>query len=271
MSKGGSSRINLKKGKPKSADNSPSRKAAGMAAAAGQVMPVRRRREQQRAIDTKQMIVAAALTEFSQVGYEAASIRNIAAITGLQHPLITYHYRTKEILWKAVAENTFAQIRQLWDEGIPDRESMTPIERLRAEYSAFLRFTVDYPDFHHFMLRESRPANPRLPWLVETILLPTMQRLLPQIESAQERGELPDGNPALIHYMMIGMTSVLSSLKDEIRRIAGVATDDPKVVDGYLGMIDALIFRSSMPLPQSAHRRGRKGPRGKAAAMGRPK
>ena len=123
---------------------------------------------------------------------------------------------------------------------------------------------MDYPDFHHFMLRESRPANPRLPWLVETILLPTMQRLLPQIESAQERGELPDGNPALIHYMMIGMTSVLSSLKDEIRQSAGVVTDDPKVVDGYLGMIDALIFRPSRPLPASAQKKAPKSLRPKA-------
>jgi AcrR family transcriptional regulator len=217
--------------------------------------PVRKRREQQRAIDTKQTILDAALSEFAQVGFEAASIRNIAASTGLQHPLITYHYRTKEILWKAVAENAFAQIRSLWDEGIPDQENMTPIERLRAEYSAFLRFTVAFPDFHHFMLRESRPGNPRLPWLVETILSPTMQRLLPQIHSAQDRGDLPEGNPVLIHYMMIGMTSVLSSLKDEIQQIAGIATDDQKVVDAYLGMIDALVFRPSKPLAPSAKRK----------------
>ena len=224
------------------------------AAPAEKTKPVRKRREQQRAIETKQTILRAALSEFAQVGFEAASIRNIAASTGLQHPLITYHYRTKDILWKAVAEDAFAQIRRLWDEGIPDQEHMTPIERLRAEYSAFLRFTVDYPDFHHFMLRESRPGNPRLPWLVETILLPTMQRLLPQIESAQESGELPAGNPAMVHYMMIGMTSVLSSLKDEIRQSAGVATDNPAVVDAYLAMMDAVIFRPARPLADHARK-----------------
>ena len=207
----------------------------------------RKRREQQRAIDTKRTILNAALSEFAQVGFEAASIRNIAAITGLQHPLITYHYRTKEILWKAVAEDAFEQIRQLWDEGIPGYDEMTPIERLRAEYSAFLRFTVAYPDFHHFMLRESRPGNPRLPWLVGTILLPTMQRLLPQIESAQAEGQLPPGNPALIHYMMIGMTSVLSSLKAEIHETVGVEPDSPKVIDAYLGILDAVVFHAARP------------------------
>lgn len=223
------------------------KRTAGEKAEAPKPKPVRKRREQQRAIDTKGMILSAALSEFAQVGFEAASIRNIAANTGLQHPLITYHYRTKEILWKAVAEDAFAQIRNLWDEGIAGHEDMTPTERLRAEYSAFLRFTMTYPDFHHFMLRESRPGNPRLPWLVRTILLPTMQRVLPEIENAQALGQLPPGNPALIHYMMIGMTSVLSSLREEIQESAGVATDDPEVVDSYLSIIDAIVFPSVKP------------------------
>ena len=229
----------------------PAKRAARVKSDPPKTKPVRRRREQQRSIDTKRMILNAALSEFAQFGFEAASIRNIAAITGLQHPLITYHYRTKEILWKAVAEDAFAEIRRLWDEGVAGHEDMTPIERLRAEYAAFLRFTIAHPDFHHFMLRESRPGNPRLPWLVKTILLPTMQRVLPEIESAQAQGSLPPGNPALIHYMMIGMTSVLSSLKEEIHESAGVATDDPGVVDSYLSIIDAIVFPSARP-PQGA-------------------
>jgi len=203
----------------------------------------RKRQEQQRAIDTRQTILAAALSEFAERGFDAASIRNIGARTGLQHPLITYHFRTKEILWRAVAENAFAEIRRLWDEDVPDDDGMSSIERLRAEYSAFLRFTIAYPDFHHFMLRESRPGNPRLPWLVETILKPTMQRLLPQIRSAQADGDLPQSDPSLIHYMMIGMMSVLSSLKDEIQQSTGLRADDPAVVDAYLAMIDRLVFR----------------------------
>jgi TetR/AcrR family transcriptional regulator len=219
-------------------------KAAAGGKSGGAAVPERKakRRDQQRAIETRQAILQAALSEFAERGFDAASIRNIGARTGLQHPLITYHYRTKEILWKAVAENAFAEIRKLWDDELSRQEGMTAVERLRTEYSAFLHFTVAHPDFHHFMLRESRPGNPRLPWLVDTILRPTMQRLIPQIETAQGEGSLPPGDPALIHYMMIGMTAVLSSLKDEIQQIAGIKTDDPKVVDSYLKLVDAIVF-----------------------------
>jgi hypothetical protein len=42
---------------------------------------------------------------------------------------------------------------------------------------------------------------------------------------------------------MIGMMSVLSSLKDEIQQSTGLRADDPAVVDAYLAMIDRLVFR----------------------------
>jgi Bacterial regulatory proteins, tetR family len=45
--------------------------------------------------------VNAAIAEFAERGFEGASIRAIADRRGLQHPLITYHYRGKDILWRA--------------------------------------------------------------------------------------------------------------------------------------------------------------------------
>ena len=202
-----------------------------------------KRREQQRAIETRNLILDASLTEFAQRGYEAASIRRIAERTRLQHPLITYHFRTKLILWRAVAEHAFAEIRTAWDRQAPPDSDQPPIDRVRAEYRTFLRFTLQYPDFHHFMLRESHPNNPRLAWLTKTILKPLLEdRLLPQIRAAQEAGELPPGNPILIHYLMIGMTSVLCSLRDEIQTIAAISTSDPRIEHEYWGLIDQTVF-----------------------------
>jgi AcrR family transcriptional regulator len=213
--------------------------------------PRPKRREQQRAIETRETILSAALSEFGERGFDAASIRNIALRTGLQHPLITYHFRSKEILWKAVAENAFIEIRRLWDSESMNYSEMSPIECLRAEYISFLRFTITHPDFHQFMVRENRPSNPRLPWLVESILAPTVKRLLPQIKAAQSTGHLPPGNPYLLHYMMIGMMSVLSSLRDEIKMLSGTDPHSEKIVAAYIGIVDAMIFH---PLAKAAER-----------------
>jgi TetR/AcrR family transcriptional regulator len=34
--------------------------------------------------------------------------------------LITYHYRSKDILWRAAAEHAFAKIRTEWDISAPE-------------------------------------------------------------------------------------------------------------------------------------------------------
>jgi TetR/AcrR family transcriptional regulator len=202
-----------------------------------------KRREQQRAIDTRSMILDAALSEFAQRGFEAASIRRIAERTRLKHPLVTYHFRTKLILWRAVAEHAFAEIKMAWDRQAPPGLELAPIDRVRDEYRTFLRFTLMYPDFHHFMVRENHPHNPRLTWLTKNILLPILnERLLPQIRAAQQAAQLPDANPILIHYMLIGMTSVLCSLGDEIAQIAGISTSDPKVEHEYWTLIEHMVF-----------------------------
>lgn len=206
--------------------------------------PTPKRRAQQRSIETRDMILRAALSEFAERGFEAGSIRNIGIRTGLQHPLITYHFRTKEILWRAVAESAFADIRHLWDESLPaEDDPMRPIERLRNAYLASFRFKVAHPEFHHFMLNESQSDNPRLQWLVETILQPMLDRLLPYICEAQACGDLPKGDPVLVHYMLVGMTSVLTSLRGEISLTAGVDVMTPAITEAYAQIIDLFLFK----------------------------
>jgi TetR/AcrR family transcriptional regulator len=203
-----------------------------------------KRRKQQRALKTKDAILNAALAEFAERGFDGASIRNIAERTGLQHPIITYHYRTKDLLWEAVAEHAFDQIRTLWDAEVVSNPKLTPVERLQKEYRMFLSFTLEHPDFHHFMLRESRPLNPRLPWLTTKLINPLLNRLIPQIRAAQASAELPQGDPALIHYLLIGATSVLSSLGAEIREATGLAPDSRMVVETFWSLIEQTVFGS---------------------------
>jgi AcrR family transcriptional regulator len=201
-----------------------------------------RRRKQQRSIDTRQTILDSALAEFAEKGYDGASTRGIAERARIQHPLITYHFRTKETLWRAVAVHYHAQIKRLWDERVPRDCALTPVERVREEFRAFLRFTIEHPHFHHFMLNENRPDSPRLAWLMKNMLAENIGRVLPQIRQARQASQLPDAEPVLIHYMLIGMTSVLSSLAPEIRKFSGLSVNDPAVLESYWKLIETFVF-----------------------------
>jgi TetR/AcrR family transcriptional regulator len=201
---------------------------------------------QQRAINTRALILNAALAEFAKRGFEAASLRRIADSINLQHPLITYHFPSKLLLWRAVAKHAFGEIQSAWDRLVPPDPNLAPIDRVRHEYRTLFRFTLEYPGFYHFMLRENRPQNPRLIWLSKNFLEPLLRgRLLPKIRAAQKTGGLPSGNPVLIHYMILGVTTVLCSLGDEIQNITGVSPRDPKLARAYWDIAESTLFREN--------------------------
>ena len=202
----------------------------------------RKRAEQQRSIETRAAILDAAIAEFAQRGFEAASIRAIADRLGLQHPLITYHYRSKDILWRAAAEHAFAQIRTEWDILAPEGSELSSLARLRQEYATLFRYTVAFPEFHRFMRQEASTNNPRLKWVAETVLAPLLARLLPQIIEAQKAGLLPAVDPILFHYMMVSLTAALSEFGPEMQVTGGLSSGDTKVVEAYWRLVDETVF-----------------------------
>jgi len=201
-----------------------------------------KRAEQQRAVNTRRAILNAALTEFAEKGFDAASIRVIAERTGLQHPLITYHFRNKDILWRTTAEYAFEQIREEWDKFDETHAGMSSLDRLRAEYRALFRYTVAFPEFHRFMRQECASNNPRLKWVAKTVVMPLLDRLLPQIAALQKERVLPQMEPILFHYMMVSLTAMLSELGPEMRATSKLSADDPDVVTSYWRAVEQMVF-----------------------------
>src|SRR6267143_401904 len=202
----------------------------------------RQRAEQQRSVETRGAILDAAINEFAERGFEGASIRAIADRLGLQHPLITYHYRSKDILWRAAAEHAFAQIRAGWDTSAPENRDLPPPSRLREQYATLFRYTVAFPEFHRFMRQEAFTNNPRLKWVAETVLSPLLGRLIPQIVAAQKQGLLPAVDPILFHYMMVSLTATLSGFGPEMQVTSGLSAENAKVIEAYWRLVEETVF-----------------------------
>jgi TetR/AcrR family transcriptional regulator len=202
----------------------------------------RKRAEQQRSLETRGAILDAAIAEFAERGFEGASIRAIADRLGLQHPLITYHYRSKDILWRAAAEHAFAQIRAGWDTSAPENSDLPPLDRLREEYATLFRYTVAFPEFHRFMRQEAFTNNPRLKWVAKTVVAPLLERLIPQIVAAQRQRLLPAVDPILFHYMMVSLTATLSGFGPEMQVTGGLSPENAKVIETYWCLVDETVF-----------------------------
>jgi hypothetical protein len=119
---------------------------------------------------------------------------------------------------------------------------LSPLARLRQEYTALFRYTVAFPEFHRFMRQEALTNNPRLKWVAETVLAPLLARLLPQIIEVQKRGLLPAVDPILFHYMMVSLTAALSEFGPEMQVTSGLSSEAPKVIEAYWRLVDETVF-----------------------------
>jgi len=162
-------------------------------------------------------------------------------------PLLPTISATRIFYGVSAAEYAFEQIREEWDQFDETSVGMSPLDRLRAEYRALFKYTIALPEFHRFMRQECTTNNPRLKWVAKTVVMPLIDRLLPQIAALQKKGVLPQMEPILFHYMMVSLTAVLSEFGPEMRITSKLAADDPGVVASYWRGVEKMVFGKSPP------------------------
>ncbi|HUC21102.1 MAG TPA: helix-turn-helix domain-containing protein, partial [Streptosporangiaceae bacterium] len=62
---------------------------------------------------TRDRILAAALDLFSELSFEGATTREIAARAGVTQPLLNYHFSTKDELWRAAVDGLFEELTRV--------------------------------------------------------------------------------------------------------------------------------------------------------------
>lgn len=76
------------------------------------------RRTKEEAAQTRQDLLAAALTVFSRKGYEAARLEDIAEIAGVTRGAIYFHFDNKAGLFMALVEDASALGGQAIDQAV---------------------------------------------------------------------------------------------------------------------------------------------------------
>jgi TetR/AcrR family transcriptional regulator len=169
---------------------------------------------------THQRIVDAAVSAFAEQGFGASSTRDIAARAGVTQGLVTYHFESKDALWRAAADQIFGQLGG----SLPVRpRRATRAERrtgARAAIRAFVHFAARHPELFHFMVDAGRHDDDRMRWLVETHLEPRFSDLAGYGSAdgiMSGRGLAPHS-----YYALLGAGSLIFAIAPECRALTGV-------------------------------------------------
>jgi TetR/AcrR family transcriptional regulator len=220
------------------------RKSETETGAASEGGPAPTRQRQQRALDTRERILAAALVEFAEHGFAGASTRAVAAAAGVQHPLVNYHFKSKQGLWQAVLAATAGQFMAQFGDRIAGLRGVDDVTKLRLVQEDFVRFSAAHPYFHQLMSQESRQPSKQLSAMVKEFVRPYFAEITALIRSAQRAGYYVEGDPYHLQYLFIGAATRIFSLAAEVKLIAGASPFAPQMLEQHVEACLGLFFRS---------------------------
>jgi TetR/AcrR family transcriptional regulator len=188
---------------------------------------------------TREKIVQVALEAFTELGFDGASTRAIAARAGVNQGLIPYYFGSKLALWQESVDWAFASLRMHVSDFVVDDASLDDRAKLAVLLRRYVHFVSRHTEFVRLMNEEGKRDGPRTEWLVERHVRPLYEQITSLFERARQSGRL-DGRiaPLHFHYIFVGAVSALFHQAPECRLLTGVDPSDPEVAEAHA---DALI------------------------------
>ena len=204
----------------------------------------RKRAPQQRAEQTREALLSAAVELFSSLGYDGVPLRTLEAHAGVQRGSIAYHFESKPSLWKRAIDRVFERLAAHFDPLGATLRDLDPEARLRTAITAFVRFSAETPELSRLMVQEGKQDSWRLDYIVDTYLRPRIEWM------AEAVGEPLDPH---IYYFVIGGAATVFDVEHECRKIFGVdPTSDAFIREHAARVADLVIaLRPNAPEPRS--------------------
>lgn len=203
------------------------------------------RKQQQRSLKTQQKLLDAAIQAFAENGFKGTSTRDIAERAGVHHPLITYHFKNKEELWRAAADRIFSKFNASMRQALQDTIDESPRTRMASLIRTYVHYAASQPALHKVMVQEASHPSSRLDWLINTHLRPLFEVSVRNLKELQEQGIAPDGNVAILFNMIRVSAGGLIALGHELKGTSGIDLDAPGTIDELADMIVDVFLPST--------------------------
>jgi TetR/AcrR family transcriptional regulator len=184
---------------------------------------------------------------FSEQSFEGATLRSIATRAGVTQPLLNYHYRSKDELWRAAVDLLFERLRVEMTaraEGLRGVDEVTSAKLIVRE---FVIFSARNPQLHRLITQESKADGDRMEYLVEQHVRPLYEQTTSMLERLARAGEVPHLAPVHLYYILTGAGPTMFVLAPECRRLTGIDPFADDVVEAHADAVCAVLFGDWRP------------------------
>lgn len=201
------------------------------------------RGEQKR--ESRKRILDCALRHFSERGFDAASLRDIANDAGVTHALVRAHFGGKEELWRETIDHLFAQ-----QEDVMDLAALVNTERLSAQdvrrlIHGFVAYSAAYPENIRIMFFETiGELSERTKWLIDSHIERLNRPITRLLEQAMDDGVIVRMPLHTLVYVITSLSQNVFALKAEAQYRFGVDMTLNEEVRSHADVICRLLIQS---------------------------
>jgi TetR/AcrR family transcriptional regulator len=188
-------------------------------------------------IPTESEILARGLSAFAELGYDGASVRELARRLGVSHNFINDRYGSKGAFWRAVIDRSLtAQVARLQAAlTVPNEDDLT---RLRNLVHAFHQTNVAEPELPRILQYESIRGGQRLEYVFRHYLVPVRDAVAPIVHSLVEQGRVRPFPIDVMVYAVIAMNSVNA----EVPLVSLLGDNFAADPNGFAGMLSDILL-----------------------------
>ena len=194
---------------------------------------------------TRDRIVAAAADLFAERSFDGATTRDIAARAGVTQPLLNYHFRSKDELWRAAVDSLFERLDQTMTERGTGLRGVDELVTAKLLVREFVTFSARNPQLHRIITQESKADGPRMDYLVDRHVRPIYERTVAMFESLGRAGAVPDIPAPHLYYLLTGAGPTMFVLGPECRRLTSLDPSDDAVIEAHADAVCLLLFGSA--------------------------
>lgn len=191
---------------------------------------------------TRERILAAALDLFSELSFDGATTREIAARAGVTQGLLNYHFSSKDELWRAAVDGLYAELNQALDARATGLRGVDVLTVAKLLIREFIYFSAAHPQLHRIITQECKNDGPRMDWMVERHIRPRYDQTAALFTQLVSAGHLPDIPLAHLYYIVTGAGPTMFVLAPECRRLSGIDPHAPEVIEAHADAVLALLF-----------------------------
>lgn len=191
---------------------------------------------------SRDRILAAALGEFANRGFDGTTTAEIARRAGVTQPLVHYHFDSKEALWYATVEEAFRVAATTFRNVGSELADLDLVDKMKVLLRRYVRFSATNPELARIVSHEGVQGGPRLEWLADHHLTGRFEWFDQLFEQGVAEGRLKDLPAPFVMSSVSAAGAYLFIVRAAMQDLHGIDTTDPAVIEAHADTIVELLF-----------------------------